>query len=805
MRNIVQGLNQMKNNGENLSVELRGQQIDPNKIQRWQKKHGRMKDIARPFPRVCVGGESLRRSYISSARSNRLSLAASSGRILSNTDKLESPVKCAVRPTLNLPTEVTEPSRATDESKSQALDHWGLVDIPGSPLLTRLFEGLKIECESTIPPLDLASSSPAAEMSGVVNPEEWIDFSTGAYSKDLVRYSREVFQGSDTLLIDSNPGLTELSFSEWSFREWDFSRGQPLKMKVSHIFGLSPFPELPENSQRGTPEYKDLSPYARSQALKDKEIKCTFRLNRWIRFFGKEDPRTLVAMQDLGSIYYEQDKCKKAEKLYWKIAKSYKDTHGLKHVKTLSAYLDVVNILYCQAERLKARELHQRIHDTIIKLVDQDDQLALRSNSHRSGILYDIGQLDEADKLIRQTFQIRMHTLGPRHEDTLYDMKVLASTLKRCSKLAESEQLLRISSQLYREVEGPFSARFLDNIHRLAVVLSDQGRYDECKSLSMTVAEHSGILIGQDHHNTLYNHFLVAVCTRKQGDLSESEYQLRSILERQIKSLGEEDPDTCDVLRELSGVLGDMGRYSEAVTLLEKSYKGLTKSLGINHRNTLGCCRDLGDSYEKLGRYEDAIVLLQRIVDDARSPGERPTIDLLKTISKLADIFRNTACFIEAIPLYEECFQEFFEIRGLSDHCAVDTIDNLGLCYEESKRYDDALDLYQRSIDQIRSLEGEEHPALVDISKWMTQLRETLAASAEEADESQDDSDRLETSGVDEALINEGNANTDQKLAEWDVSLAEVDWMGELFDFDLLENHLSKRIDSDIDAQVDET
>lgn len=49
MRALVKNLSQRKNDGEDLSLELRGQEVDPAKIRRWQRRHGKLKDIVRSF------------------------------------------------------------------------------------------------------------------------------------------------------------------------------------------------------------------------------------------------------------------------------------------------------------------------------------------------------------------------------------------------------------------------------------------------------------------------------------------------------------------------------------------------------------------------------------------------------------------------------------------------------------------------------------------------------------------------------------------------------------------------------------
>jgi hypothetical protein len=49
MRALVKDLTQRENKGEDPSIEFRGQQVDPAKIQRWWKRHGLAKEVLPPF------------------------------------------------------------------------------------------------------------------------------------------------------------------------------------------------------------------------------------------------------------------------------------------------------------------------------------------------------------------------------------------------------------------------------------------------------------------------------------------------------------------------------------------------------------------------------------------------------------------------------------------------------------------------------------------------------------------------------------------------------------------------------------
>jgi tetratricopeptide (TPR) repeat protein len=694
-------------------------------------------------------------------------------------------------------------------------NHWDSVDLVGSSSLSGLLEALKIECESKIPSLDLTLPDPAGallpakeeesydEVNGDIDAEEWVDSSMGPNSKDLARYSREIFQRSDLFPTNSNLGLGELSFSEWSFREWDFSRNQPPKLNISHIIGLSPFPALSDTSLHRTLHHENSSLSARSQFWQDKEIEQKYRVQKLKKLLGGENLNTIAAMEELGSIYSNQYKYRQAERLYRQIAISYKKTLGFKHVSTLRAYLEVVNLLCNQGELRQALKIHDFIHNTIIQLVALDDSLALESNSARTFLICQYNKFDEADKLIRQTLQIEFHTLGPWRKETLYDMNILSRILKCSKKLDESEQLIRITQHLYQVLEGPFSRKSLESLAILLDVLEAQGRYDECRNLAMTIVERFSTLVGPERGNILYCFYVAATCARKQGDLLESELLTRSVLAQQIEIFGEKHPNTYLFWTELSITLGSMGRHSEAATLLERSYEGFVRSFGMSLEDTIWSCRLLGEAYVKLGRYEDVVELLQRAISEAWKHAEKPTKYLLKAISHFGVLFRKAGRYVEAMTFQEECLRGCLEIYGSSGGGTIYTIDQLGLCYEGLGRYNDAFALYQKSIDQIRILEGDEHPALVEISGFITALQEVLAASDEEDGESQLGSDSTETT-VEKALIDEQNGDMDDRLAKEVVPPSEEDWMGEFVDFGSLENTLPGTETSSEDAQGNE-
>jgi tetratricopeptide (TPR) repeat protein len=236
----------------------------------------------------------------------------------------------------------------------------------------------------------------------------------------------------------------------------------------------------------------------------------------------------------------------------------------------------------------------------------------------------------------------------------------------------------------------------------------------------------------------------------------------------------------------LARLLRKRDRYSDAVPLYEECLHGFLETYGLLPTEvwTAQAIEGLGICYEELGRYEDAVALMKRNVEDARRYGYKPNGTFPWLIAKLARFLLKAGRPYEAVTVYEECFPIVAEQHGLTSDWTLIVMEELGICYGELGRYDEIFALFRRVSDQIRSIEGEEHPAFMQISELADDFRNMLAARNRKIDESQGDSDRMETSPVKKPLVGDGDMILQNRPAG-------EDWMGELFDFDLLENRPS--------------
>jgi len=656
-----------------------------------------------------------------------------------------------------------------------------------------------IECDNNIPALALTSSNstsdsffisetgPEVEVGDALDGEEWIENSAECDPDYLVSYSRSVLPKGAIYSGDSKRSLPEMSSSEWSLPDWNFSQGRPYRMSLGNIHGISPFPTSSGTAFRGTSCAGIFWPSTRSVDFQGEEMERKRRLGKLKRTLGAGSPQTLEAMARLGDIYLDQHKHLQAERLYRQVAISCKRTFGLKHVKTLSAYLDVLRAMRSRGVIKQALKTHQPIHEMISKLVDPVDPLALQSNWVKADLLSGMYQFDEAEKLNREILQIDLYTHGPKRNTTLEGMVGLAKILSYRGRLDESEQLLRI----VLDINGEMALLSEEAVHCCVQELLDicikREQYGESRRLATTLVERSEAVLGPENPNTLWGLLKIGICSRMQGDLVESENQLRRVLEKYLENTDERSGPTRRIMIELSFALGDMGRQGEATALIEKCYKGAAETLGVGNPKTFDYCRNLRKNYEKLGGYGDALELCKRHVDLARKEGLDTNTDLLWLMLNTARLLCKTGRCAEAIIHFEEFLRTFAGMYERSDPLMVCACDNLGLCYEKVGRYDEAFDLYQQFYDQIRSKEGNDHPAAMKISRWITELQRFLIRRSEDVLEKPLSLGNEEPSSSNEGSIGEDSLQDDQSTGE-EMIPTEEDWMNYVFDFDLLEN-----------------
>ncbi|KAK1973898.1 acyl transferase/acyl hydrolase/lysophospholipase, partial [Colletotrichum cereale] len=107
-----------------------------------------------------------------------------------------------------------------------------------------------------------------------------------------------------------------------------------------------------------------------------------------------------------------------------------------------------------------------------------------------TGECYDLlGKYREAEKMHRQTLELKEKVLGSENPSTLDSMNNLALVLRSQGKYHEAEQMHRQTLALREKVLEPESPSTLSSMNNLALVLESQGKYDEAEQMHRRTLE----------------------------------------------------------------------------------------------------------------------------------------------------------------------------------------------------------------------------------------------------------------------------------------------------------------------------
>ena len=198
-----------------------------------------------------------------------------------------------------------------------------------------------------------------------------------------------------------------------------------------------------------------------------------------------------------------------------------------------------------------------------------DHPHALGSRNNLANAYQDVGRLEEAITLHKQTLDARTHILGPNHPDTL------------------------------------------DSRHNLAVAYRDAGRLDQAIELHQQTLKDTEGLLGPNHPDTLTSRNNLAVAYRDAGRLDQAIELHEQTLDDRTHILGPNHPDTLGSRNNLAYTYQAAGRLDDAIPLLEQTLEDRTRILGTNHPSTLTSRNNLASAYRAAGRTEEAAALFE--------------------------------------------------------------------------------------------------------------------------------------------------------------------------------------------------
>ncbi len=288
------------------------------------------------------------------------------------------------------------------------------------------------------------------------------------------------------------------------------------------------------------------------------------------KYLGREDPKTLNTMNNLGRAFEFTGKPEKALSLLREAFETSMRVQGKEHGDTIAFMMNVALLhqnqgrpeiampLYTEALEISRRTLGTEDRRTISIL----NNLGLLNKRH--------GKYDQAMPLYKEALQLCRKVHGPDHPYTLSTAHNLAVLHKVLGEPDLALPLYKEALEGSRRVRGARHPDTLASLYSTALLLRIMGRMDESQPLFEEGAQLYLEVHGADDLRTLQIQAGLGICLIKQKLYERAEKILLDVYQRRLKLLSPQHSTVHSSLRGLSTLYSEWGKPEEAASWQEK-------------------------------------------------------------------------------------------------------------------------------------------------------------------------------------------------------------------------------------------
>eukprot|EP00928_Gymnodinium_smaydae_P041991 TRINITY_DN28351_c0_g2_i1.p1 TRINITY_DN28351_c0_g2~~TRINITY_DN28351_c0_g2_i1.p1 ORF type:complete len:650 (-),score=68.27 TRINITY_DN28351_c0_g2_i1:337-2286(-) len=384
--------------------------------------------------------------------------------------------------------------------------------------------------------------------------------------------------------------------------------------------------------------------------LSNAEVHLRRALDGLERTLGHDDPETLIAASNLGTLLQRQGCFDVAEPLVRRAWEGSVVAQGEHHHDTLVLCMNYAVVLrelgrHEEAERLLRSSLAG------LDALPGANQDALAAASHLSNLLLHLRKdLGEAEPLARRAWEGTVRTFGPEHPRTLKATADLGALLLARGRPGDSEPLLRDALKGLRNTLGAKHPQTLAVAGDLGEALFSVGRKVESEEFLQAVWAERQATLGEDHLRTAAAAHNLGVLLQDLRRPVEAAQLLEAAWMSRKTKLGVAHSRTLASAARLGPLLLQM-RNPQAASVLRSLWEGNTERLGGSHSKTVASARRLAACLMEWELIAEARGVLKRALLAAdSSSGESEQVSVLSSAllgadydaSRWRELFCNT-------------------------------------------------------------------------------------------------------------------------------------------------------------------
>ncbi|MBY0312980.1 MAG: serine/threonine-protein kinase [Phycisphaerales bacterium] len=350
---------------------------------------------------------------------------------------------------------------------------------------------------------------------------------------------------------------------------------------------------------------------------KPDEAEAVFReaLAGQTKALGIEHPDTLATMSNLALVLQDQGKLDDAERFTRESLEIKKRVMGAGDPEVLATMMNLADLLQTQGKLRDALAQARAAAEACERHLGPKHPSTLMARSILASALDAVGEIDEALTVVKDVIATRSDVLGPGHPDTLTSRNLMSILLDRAGKSAEAEALARENLKQARERLGadhPTSLTYQSNLANFLRTLAekaketDSPRLTEAKELLVDAIAKRTVLEGPDAVGVQSARNNLAIVLENQGKFDEAEAVHRSVILAFDRTLPADHFLRFAARKNLGECLVDSGKLDEAEPMLLSAYDDLKRVLGADQDRTRGAAKALEKLYTMLAKPNEA-------------------------------------------------------------------------------------------------------------------------------------------------------------------------------------------------------
>jgi len=340
--------------------------------------------------------------------------------------------------------------------------------------------------------------------------------------------------------------------------------------------------------------------------------------------------------------------------------------------------------------------------------------------------------LVESERFMRECWAYRKRLFGETHIETITAINNLALVVSEQGKFEESENLIRIALTITGKQLGTDSSSYITSANNLALQLQQQAKYDEAMELSRMCLDWRVKNNGIEDPATITAKFNLGSLLQETGNADEARPLLVEALESRDKVHGSHHLNTLTVRRSLATLEREERNYKLAETLLKTCMDSYDVILGSDHPNTVQCINDY------------ALVLMQQNDDELAAKWFRIAleryekiykedhIDMMATVANIGFLAMKRKDYAQAEPYMLRDLTCTVNFVGDAHPDTISGTGNLAALYQRQERYDEAEIQFERQLKASEQCWGIDKKSTVKIRGSLTKCKLQRLVQAKE-------------------------------------------------------------------------